>query len=420
MRLPTLPPTFARWGRLALAGGSLLLLSGCSWSWWTNIWSLDGPQSTIHVEGPVAQAQLDLFYVTCWVTFIIFAIVAAILAYATIKFKARTAADEHAEPPPQGHGNPMVEVGLIGGTVLCLVIIAIPTLRNIWYTYDVPAAEKANAYEITATGYQWWFKFEYPSEQIAGAGTLTTGNELVIPAGRPIHVNLRSNDVMHSFWVPKLAGKVDMIPNRGNLLWLEATHPGYYWGQCAEFCGDSHAVMRFRVIALSPRDFEEWLAQQTKPAREVPVVAGAPKAQFASLPLREFKVNETGVSGAFDGVSPLDAWKAKQFPEKDENPELIAQGRALFTAKTCISCHTIRGVVGAMGVQGPDLTHVGARSSIAGGLLDNNAEELRRWIHNPGVVKPGNKMWVNGYVLNNIKLTDDDEVALVAFLQSLK
>ena len=137
------------------------------------------------MQGPVAREQLKLFYVTCWVTLVIFIIVACVLAYATVKFRARTEADEHAEPPPQGHGNPLVEVGLIGGSVLALVIIAIPTLKAIWYTYDVPVESKADSYEVTATGYQWWFKFVYPSEQIPGAGTLTTGNELVIPARPP-------------------------------------------------------------------------------------------------------------------------------------------------------------------------------------------------------------------------------------------
>ena len=345
--------------------------------------------------------------------------VGAVLAYATVKFKARSEADEHAEPPPQGHGNPLVEVGLIGAAVLSLVIIAIPTLKAIWYTYDVPVENKADAYEVTATGYQWWFKFEYPREQIQGAGPLTVANELVIPAGRPVHVNLRSMDVMHSFWVPKLAGKVDMIPNRPNFLWLKADHPGYFWGQCAEFCGESHAVMRFRVIALGPREFYDWLDQQEKAARTVVPAEDRPQARFASLPLRSFNQNEPGVSGDFE-VSPLDTWRAKQFPEKDEDSALIAKGRELFAAKTCISCHTIRGVPGAMGVTGPDLTHVGARSSIAGGLLDNTPEQIRRWIHDPGAVKPGNKMWVTGYIPNHITLDADDEVALVAFLESLK
>ena len=391
-------------------------VSGCSWQSWLG---LDGKQSTFDVQGPVARTQLQLFYVTCWVTLFIFVIVAGILAYATIRFKARTEADEHAEPPPQGHGNPIVEMALIGGSVLALVVIAVPTLKAILYTYDVPQADRSNAYEVTATGYQWWFKFEYPSEQIPGSGNLTTANELVIPAGRPIHINLRSMDVMHSFWVPKLAGKVDMIPNRPNFLWLKADQPGYFWGQCAEFCGESHAVMRFRVIALGPREFNDWLAQQRQPARIVQRVAAFGGASVHLAALRSFAENETGATGTFE-VAPLDAWRAKQFPEKNENPELISRGRQLFGEKTCISCHTIRGVQGALGVTGPDLTHVGARSSIAGGLLDNTPEQIQRWIHNPGLVKPGNKMWVTGYLVNHIQLTPGDELALVAFLESLK
>ena len=127
---------------------------------WLN-W-LTGPQSTIDVAGPVAKSQLDVFYVTVWVTGIIFVLVASVLTYATFKYKARNAADEHAPTPPQGHGNPLVELSLIAASILALVFIAIPTLKAIWYNYDVPAAEKQNALEITATGYQWWFKFEYP------------------------------------------------------------------------------------------------------------------------------------------------------------------------------------------------------------------------------------------------------------------
>jgi cytochrome c oxidase subunit 2 len=210
-----------------------------------------------------------------------------------------------------------------------------------------------------------------------------------------------------------------MIPNRGNFLWLEAAKPGYFWGQCAEFCGDSHALMRFRVIALSPRDFEDWLDQQEQPARTVTAPA-TPKPQLASLPLRSFEQNEYGFSNPELDVSPLDAWRAKQFPDKNEDAALIAEGRALFNQKTCATCHAIRGQqVGGSDIY-PNLTHVGARTTIAGGLLENNPEQMRRWIHNPSLVKPGNKMWELGYVKNNISLTADDEVALVAYLQSLK
>ncbi len=415
----------ARWARVGLALAGVLLLAGCDW------WRMEGHQSTIMVEGPVARAQRDLFFVTCWVTFTIFVIVGSVLAYATLKFRATSEADEHAEPPPQGHGNPLIELGLIGASVLALVIIAIPTLKNIWYTYDVPGAEnrqqfddmvkKGLAYEVNATGYQWWFRFEYPTEQINGVGPLVTGNELVVPAGRPVRVNLRTVDVIHSFWIPKLAGKVDMIPGRGNFLWFEAEKPGYYWGQCAEYCGDSHAVMRFRVIALAPREFNNWLDQQMQPARNVAAAASnaTPKAQFASLRAADsFGPNERGITEKYE-VDPLAAWTAQQEPDvKNEDPALIAKGKQLFSAKTCVTCHTVRGHVGS-GVAGPDLTHVGARSTIAAGLLENNPEQLRRWVHNPGAVKPGNKM-AKGYVDNKITLTPDEETALAAYLTSLK
>lgn len=435
MRLTTLLPTSARWGRAALAIGGLALLPGCDF----NFWRMDGHQSTMVVDGPVARSQLDVFMVTVWVTLAVFIIVGAVLAYATWKFRAKSEADEHAEPPPQSHGNPMVEIGLIAASVFALVIIAVPTLKAIWFTYDIPGGEtrpqldallkKGEAYEVNATGLQWWFKFEYPTEQINGAGPLITSNELVIPAGRPVRINVRTMGVIHSFWVPKLAGKVDMIPNRANHLWLQADKPGYFWGQCAEYCGDSHAVMRFRVVALAPKEFNEWLEAQKLPARDVApkLAVAAPAAQFAAL--RSFKQNEYGFSDKYSAEptrNPLDAWRDKQNPEKGENAELIAKGKALFTAKTCIGCHAIRGH-GAAGVTAPDLTHVGSRSTIAGGLLENNSEQLRRWLHNPDAVKPGNKMALAyarvdhaGKPIDGLKLTAEDEVALVAYLESLK
>ena len=190
MRLTTLLPKLALWGRAALALGGLSLFTGCD----LNFWRMDGHQSTMVVDGPVAQSQLDLFMVTVWVTLVIFILVGGVLAYATWKFRAKTEADEHAEPPPQSHGNPLVEIGLIAGSVFALVIIAVPTLKSIWYTYDIPGGEtrpqldalikKGEAYEVTATGLQWWFKFEYPLEQINGVGSLVTSNELVIPSNR--------------------------------------------------------------------------------------------------------------------------------------------------------------------------------------------------------------------------------------------
>ena len=328
-----------------------------------------------------------------------------------------------------------MEIFLISASVALLVIIAIPTLKNIWYTHDVPEAERANAMDVTATGYQWWFKFEYPGEMVklpaGGEAPLATGNELVIPAGTPVRIHLRTVDVIHSFWVPKLAGKVDMIPNRANFLWLKADKPGYFYGQCAEYCGDSHAIMRFRVVALSPSEYVKWLDNQKAPARTVTTTARAESSPLTlpALPLAQIGGPAVGAgatlaaSGNFD-ADPLGGWKKKQQPAAGEDPALIARGRQLFREKTCLSCHTIRGHEG-IGITGPELTHVGARTTIAAGVLENSPERMHQWIRDPNYFKPGNKMFNGGYTdpasgQTLINLNEQEIDALVAYLQSLK
>jgi cytochrome c oxidase subunit 2 len=415
----------ARLAAVLLAGLTLMLMSGCNL---IEAFNLSGHQSTRLAEGPVAKAQWDLFMVTVYVTTFIFVVVGSVLAYAQIKFRARSDADEHAEPPPQGHGNPLVEISLIVASVSLLVIIAIPTLKDIWYTHDVPEAEKGNAIDITATGYQWWFKFEYPTETVklptGGEAPLVTGNELVIPAQTPIRIHLRTIDVIHSFWVPKLAGKVDMIPNRANFLWLKADKPGYFYGQCAEYCGESHAIMRFRVIALSPSDHAKWLENQKQPARVAAAgTAAAPVArvQFASMKMAAGEA--LSASPKFD-ANPLAAWHEMQDVEEGEDAALVARGRKLFSEKTCVSCHTVRGHEG-IGITGPDLTHVGARSTIAAGVLENTRQRMHEWIKDPNHFKPGNKMFNGGYTdvatgKRLIELNDEEIDALVAYLHSLK
>ncbi len=417
------PKKITPWFKALLAAAFLAPLTGC--------W-LDGPQSTFHLDGPVAKDQLHLFMVTVYVTAFIFVVVGSVLAYATLKFRVRTAEDEHAEPPPQTHGNSLIELGLVTASVLCLVIIAVPTLRAIYYSYNVPAAQRADEFHVKAIASQWWFKFEYQDEKLKGGGPLVTANELVVPANRPIYVELRSMDVVHSFWVPKLAGKVDMIPNRPNHIWFEADRPGYYYGQCAEFCGDSHARMRFRVIALPPAEFAAWLANQMKPARTVTaaMVEAArrhpPQAMPVSMPATVNHDVEAGLSGsvAFDR-DPFAAWQRQQIPDTaDENAALIAKGRHLFDTKTCIACHTIRGQEG-VGITGPDLTHVGARTTIAGGSLQNTPALMHDWITRPNYYKPGNKMWNGGFIdpatgQRLIVLNSSEITAIVAYLQSLK
>lgn len=389
--------------------------------------TLRGHQSTIEVHGAVAEAQFDVFMVTLWVCGILFVLVGGVLAYATLKFKARTVADEHAEPPPQGHGNPLVEIGLIILSIAALVVIAIPTVKNIWYTQEVPEEHKKNLMVVKATGYQWWFRFEYQDIKAdqSPTGNLIVGNELVVPVDTPVKVELRSADVIHSFWLPKIVGKVDMIPNRGNHLWFIANKPGYYWGQCAEYCGEEHANMRFRAIVLSKPDWERWLANQRSVARTpsaATTAANPAKVQLASY---------TGEQRNFIEGDMFKAWEARQETPANENAALIAEGRKLFTGTEfqCSRCHTIRGH-DAGGTTAPELTHFGARTTIAAAIRDNTPENLKHWLLAPDEVKPGNKMWREGYNDNTadmhaplkprFRVTSEQADALVAYLHSLR
>jgi cytochrome c oxidase subunit 2 len=427
MRIPRLPSLLNYLLRVACVLPVPILLGG---------WGMDGKMSTMEVDGPVARTQLDLFMVTFWVTGFIFVCVAAVLAYATIKFRARSSADEHAEPPPQGHGNPVIEIGLIVVSVLMLVIIAVPTLKAIWSTYDVPESNKENAIVIKATGYQWWFKFEYSGYRANLPGgaemPLITANEFVIPVDTPIRIDLRTVDVIHSLWLPKLAGKVDMIPNRGNHLWLQADKPGYYWGQCAEFCGESHSMMRFRAIVLEKEEFAKWAAHQAELARTVDAATATAAAPAPETPKVQFASYNRSALTAHTG-DMIDVWKNMQQAPDSENPSLVAEGREAFKNKGCISCHMVRGHEG-VGSEGPDLTRVGARSTIAAGLLDNTPENLKQWVLHPNDIKPGNGMFYGrnmpGYMsrpdpqvnewVPNIEVTDTDADALVAYLRSLR
>lgn len=321
----------------------------------------DAPQSTFEAKGPVAQVQLDLMNLTLWVCTFIFVVVGSVLLYAVIRFR-RKPGEKDKYIPARAHGNPMIEIGLIVGSVLLLVIIAVPTFKAAVYSYDVPE-EYGEPLEIIAVGYQWWWSFEYPEQEVV------TANEMVIPTDRPVRVHLRAEDVNHSFWVPKLAGKRDMIPNRSNFLWLMADEVGEYYGQCAEFCGTSHANMLFRVFAKEEGDFDQWVEEQRAPGRE---------------------------------------------PEDHEELELF--GKNLFQSKGCVQCHNVTEVAPG-GVIGPDLTHFGGRTTVAAALLENTDDNLALWLREPERVKPGNLM-TEAVMEQN--LTEEEIEALVAFLSSLK
>jgi len=243
-------------------------------------------------------------------------------------------------------------------TVVILIALLVTDAQN---GRAMAALGRANGLEIEVTGYQWWWQVEYLDPQ--PSRRFTTANEIRVPTGRPVFVRLKAADVIHSFWIPSLQGKTDLIPGRTNGIWIQATRPGAYYGQCAEFCGLQHAHMALLVVAQPPREFDEWVAQQ----RQEAVSPGDPMAQH---------------------------------------------GRQLFEQTACVMCHTIRGTVAGARV-GPDLTHVASRYTIAAGALSNGPAEMRTWLRDPQRVKPGTKMPATG-------LTDDEQRDLAFYLEALK
>lgn len=380
---------------------SYLLLTGCN---------LRGRQSFVDAKGEVAQIQLDLFLLTVYVTGGIFVVVGGVLLWAVWRYRERKS-DVGKALPPQGHGNPLVELGLVLVSILLLVIIAIPTVRAIWYTHSFPedpdshlgswyAGPVADGAEeepliVYAYGWQWWFSFEYPQLGVV------TGNEFAIPEGKRVRIELRSKDVIHSFWIPKLAGKVDMIPGRNNWMWIKGDVPGHYWGQCAEYCGESHAYMQFRANVLPVEEFAAWVEHQKS---EAPAPHGADWGEFVRM----------------------NATDRNSLPD-----DPVVRGASLFFGKAaCVQCHQIQGSVAA-GKLGPDLTHVGSRASLAAGWMEHSDESgvidaeqqydnLFRWIRESEKIKPGNLMYHAVGGLRDIELSDEEVHDLAAFMQFLQ
>jgi len=333
-------------GLVCLVGGALM--AGCSTL----------PQTPLDPKGPVAQTQTGLLMYTLYVALGIGVGVTAALLFVVFKFRARPG---QTAVPQQIHGNHKLEIIWTIIPILILVSVAFPTVEAAFSTSTPPDG----AMTIRATGHRWWFAFEYPEAGIV------TANELRIPVGRSVRLEITSNDVIHSFWVPKLAGKTDMIPGRTNVTWLQADEAELYLGQCAEFCGDSHANMRFRVKAMEPAEFDAWLAERKAMAQ---------------------------------GPGDLS--------------EVAARGRALFedtAAGNCLSCHSVDGTK-AEGKVGPNLTDVGQRSTIAAGLMENTYENLKAWIRNPSSFKPGTSMPTH----TEARISDKDLDAIIQYLQSLK
>lgn len=291
---------------------------------------------------PPAESIRDLSVLVFAITLGIFFVVEGVLFYCVAKFRQRRR-DPHAAEPAQLYGSQPIEVAWTVAPALIVFTLVLVTTRTLWEV-EVPLPEPKpgdNTLFVTVVGRQWWWEYRY--DHFNGQPLdFVTANELHIPAGdadvpRRVYLTLKSADVCHSFWVPRLAGKTDLIPGRTNTMWFETRSRGLQLGQCAEYCGTQHAGMLLRVFADEPADFERWLADQRQPAASEPAVE---------------------------------------------------DGRKAFLAQSCINCHRVRGTPSG-GTYAPDLTHLMSRTTLAAGIVPNNEENLRRWIDDPQSLKQG-------------------------------
>jgi cytochrome c oxidase subunit 2 len=312
-----------------------------------------GAPDNLSIFNPVSPAATpirDLFMLVFGVIGIIFVITQGALIWSIIHYRAK--GDETKEPP-QIYGSNPIELAWTVVPLIIVFTLFLVTTRSI-YSLDMQEAPEG-ALKVTATGHQWWWEFEYEDLGI------TTAGELHVPEGVPVFVELRSADVIHSFWVPRLSGKIDCIPNRENHLWFQADEIGTWYGQCAEFCGTQHAKMLIRVISEKADVFERWVSNQQLQAVEAPTKAN---------------------------------------------------GKDTFLSLACINCHNIQGVSTAGGF-GPDLTHFMSRDTIASGAANNTIENVRLWLKNPSTIK-------EGALMPNMMLSDTEIESLVEYLQTLK
>jgi cytochrome c oxidase subunit 2 len=317
------------------------------------------PPNSTNIFAPASTPAQTIFGLSVFVlvvTAIIFVVVGTLLTYSVVKFRAK-ASDANREPA-QVYGSTQIELAWTVIPVLIVAVLFLATARVIHAIQDAPKPK--TALDVTVIGHQYWWEFRYPKLGIV------TANELHIPASDTAHptptfLKLLSADTDHSFWVPELGGKTDLIPNRVNEMWMDPPRPGIYLGQCAQYCGTQHAKMLLRVSVDRPEDFAAWVRSQQQAAVQ---------------------------------------------------DEKATAGKRVFETTACINCHAVSGTA-ANGRFGPDLAHVMSRTTIASGAAENTTANLRLWIRSPDAIKPGSLMPA-------MQLSDADLDAVVAYMKTLR
>jgi cytochrome c oxidase subunit II len=308
---------------------------------------------------PASTSAHQIFDLSLFVTAItggIFLVVGSLLAIALFRFRERKS--DLMTEPAQIYGSTQIELAWTVIPVLIVVVLFLTTARIIFAIQDAP--KPAAALDVTAIGHQFWWEFRYPKYGIV------TANELHIPispdsAPKPTFLKLTSADVNHSFWIPQLAGKTDLIANHVNTMWIDPKTAGLYLGQCAQFCGSQHAMMLLRVYVETPEQFDAWVTNQQQPGRQ--------QAQ-------------------------------------------VTAGRKVFETQACMSCHAVSGTA-ATGRFGPDLTHLMSRATLASGAMDNTPQNLRQWVKGPDTFK-------RGALMPAMQLNDEQLDQVTAYLETLK
>ena len=352
------------------------------------------PDTNTSIFSTVSTPANDVHSLAIFVLLItgaIFLSLAALLTYALIRYRART---DDPNEPAQVFGSTQIELAWTIIPILLITVLFLGTGRVIFAVQDAP--KPPSAIDVVAIGHRFWWEYRYPKYGIV------TANELHVPISdpkspTPTFLKLTSADVMHSYWVPRLAGKTDLIPNRVNEMWIEPHELGLFQGQCAQFCGTEHAKMLLRVYVDTPEQFAAWVKQQQ--AIAVPPPLPPTSASIA-------KPNDTNPAN-----TPTTGGDTPAAHREADTSLTPATGRQVFEQVACINCHRIAGTV-ADGDYGPDLTHLMSRQTIAAGTVPNTPENINRWITNPDVLKPG-------CLMPAMHLTKQQNDQIVAYLTTL-